>query len=132
MYLRIAAVQLVSHDVARAVAGGNPAPTLEVHSHNTAVDGPDVSGSVGRNHRSPFHGHTAHQVWHPLCPDGSISRRRAGLEWVAIVLTQANAIPTIPLLSAIIRHMRLGDQPVSTTIQVVCTPPGPFGTRDRG
>jgi hypothetical protein len=39
-------------------------------------------------------------------------------------VTQPTAVSTIPLLSVIIWQMRLGDQPVSTTIQVVCTPPG--------
>ena len=39
-------------------------------------------------------------------------------------MTQPTAVSTTPLLSVIIWQMRIGDQPVSTTIQVVCTPPG--------
>jgi len=107
VYLRIAAVQLVSHDVARTVASGNPAPTLEVHAHNTAVDGPNVSGCMRRNHRSHFPPPHGPQGVATVVPTAQFHGALAVWRGAQSPLTQANTVPTIPLLSAIIRHLRL-------------------------
>jgi len=62
--------------------------------------------------------YTAHQGWQPLC-------RRLNLTAPSGPgVTQPTAVSTTPFLSVIIWQMRIGDQPVNTTIQVVCTPPG--------
>lgn len=86
---------------------------------------PEVSGPVRRDHHSHF-------PPPQLLSRRLNSRRPAGLAWSPIVLTQANAVPTIALVSAIIRHCGGETSLWARQSEWYVHPPGHFLTCDKG